>query len=49
MYIHLNVCKQIIDVKLLLLTSNSFHCVQKFGSGSFKNVFNKMCLQIEYI
>ena len=25
MYIHLNVCKQITDVKLLLLHSNTWH------------------------
>ena len=74
MYIHLNGCERMTDVKLLLLHSNTwnhltlskqiinnklnylcqkylkpFNCEQKISSGSFKNVINKMCLQIMYI
>ena len=38
------------DVKLLLLHSNTWNCVQKDMSlGSFKNMIKKMCLQIIYI
>ena len=28
MYIHLNVCKEMTDVKLLQLDSNTWNCVQ---------------------
>ena len=52
MYIHLNVCKQMIDVKLLLLHSNTWNHLtvcKKMSSGSFKNVIKIMCLQIIYI
>ena len=43
MYIYLNVCKQMTDIK-------PFDYVQKkMSSGSFKNVINKMGLQITYI
>ena len=34
--------------KLLLLQKNLTVC-KKMSSGSFKNLFNKMCLQIIYI
>ena len=37
MYIHLNVCKVMADVKLLLLHS------------SFKNVINKLCVYKSYL
>ena len=39
------------DVKLLLLHSNTWNqaiVCKKMSSGSFENVFNKMCLQIIY-
>ena len=45
MYIYINVCKQMTDVKLLLLHSNIWNHLtvrQKISSGSFKNVINKM-------
>ena len=50
MYIYLNVCKQMADVKLLLLHSNTWNhlTVCKKSSGSFKNVFYEVCLQIIY-
>ena len=47
MYIHLNVCKQMTDVKLLLLyrnTWNHFPVGKKMSSGMFKNGINKMYL-----
>ena len=47
MYIHLNVYKQMTDMKLLLLYSNTWNhlSVQKKETllGLFKNVINKMC------
>ena len=52
MYIYLVVYKQMIDVKLLLLytnTWNHFTMCQKMSLGSFKNVISKMCLQIIYV
>ena len=52
MYIYLNVCKQMTDIKLLLLHSNMFipfNCVQKISPCSFKNDINKMCLRIIYL
>ena len=48
-YIHLNVCKWMTHVKLLLLHNNTWSHLtvyKKMKSGSFKNVINKMCLQI---
>ena len=45
MYIYLTVCKQMNDVKLLLLNSNTWNHLtvcKKMSSGSFKNVINKM-------
>ena len=53
MYIYLNMYKQMTDVKLLLLHSNTWNYLtmykKKISSGSFKKVINKMCLQIIYI
>ena len=52
MYIYLTVCKQMTDIKLLLLQSNTLNHLtgyKKMSSFSFKNVINKMCLQIIYI
>ena len=45
------VCKQMIDVKLWLLYSNTWNhlTVNKMISGSFKKVINQMCLPIIYI
>ena len=39
------------NVELLLLHSNTQNCltVKKISSGSFKNVMNKMCLQVIYL
>ena len=46
-------CKQMMDVKLWLLHRNTWNgltgCKKKMSSGSFKNVGNKICLQITYI
>ena len=44
-------CQKMTDIKLWLLYSNSWNhlTVYKKTSGSFKNVINKMCLQIIYI
>ena len=51
MYIYSNVCKQMTDVKLLMLRINTWNyltvCKQMI-TGLFKNVINKMCLQIKY-
>ena len=44
MYIHLNVCKQMSDIKLFMLYSKKI----EMTSGSFKNVIYKICLQIIY-
>ena len=49
MYIYLNVCKQMTNVKLWLLYRNTWNHLtvgQKVSSGSFKNVINKMYLWI---
>ena len=51
MYIYLNLCKQMTDVKLLLLHSNIWNHLmvckkKKMGSGLFKNIIYKICLQI---
>ena len=47
MYIYLNVGKQMTNVKLLLLHSNTWNHLtvrpKKISSGLFKNVINKMC------
>ena len=51
MYIYLNVCKQMIEIKLLLLHSNTWNHLtlyKKISSGVFKNFINKVCLQIIY-
>ena len=53
MYIHLNVCKQMTDGKLLLLYSNTWNHLtvyKKMSSDSFKNIVNKKYYQqITYI
>ena len=56
MYIYLNVCRQMTDVKLLLLHSNPWNplCAKKKkkkkkSTGLSKNVNYKMPLQIIYI
>ena len=49
MYIYLNVCKQMTNVKLLLLHSNTWNHLtvkKKNESGLCENVIKKMCLQI---
>ena len=48
MYVHSKVCKNMTDVKLFLLHSNTWNHLKK-TSGLFKNVINKMCLLIIYI
>ena len=48
----LNECKQMTDVKLLLLHRNTWNLLtvcKNMRSGSFKNVMYKMCLQIIYL
>ena len=45
LYIYLNVCKEVTDVKLLLLQSNTWNHLtvcKKMSSDSFKNAINKM-------
>ena len=52
MYIYLNVCKQMTDVKLLLIHSNTWNhltVLEKMSSGPFKNVIKKMCLLMIYL
>ena len=52
MYIYLNVCQQITDIKLLLLHSNTWNNLtvcKKISLGSLKNVTKKICLQIIYL
>ena len=44
MYIYLNMCTQMTDIKLVLLPEWK----EKMGSGLFENIINKMCLQIIY-
>ena len=51
MYIYMNRCKQITDVKFLLLhkiLEIIFLCEKKMSTGLFKNIIKKMCLQIIY-
>ena len=50
MYIYLNACKQMTDVKLLLLHRNTWNqlIVRKKCSGSFENVIKK-CVYKSYI
>ena len=51
MYIHLNVCKQMTDITLLLLHSNTWNHLTLFkrmSSGSFKNASSKW-VYISYI
>ena len=43
-------CKQMTDVKLWLLYSNTWNHLtvcKQMSAGSFKNVIDKMCLQIK--
>ena len=52
MYIHLTLYKQMTDVKLLLLDSNTWNHLtvcNKMSSCSFKNAIKKMYLQIIHI
>ena len=52
MYIYLDVCKQMTDIKLLLLHRNTWNHLteyRKMSSGLFKSVINRMCLRIIYI
>ena len=53
MYIYLYVCKQMTDVKLWLLYSNTWNhltmCKKKMISGSFKDIMNKMFTKYIYI
>ena len=49
MYNYLNVNKEMTDGKLLRLHSNTWNHLtvyKQMSPGSFKNVINKMCLQI---
>ena len=49
MYIHLTVCKQMIVSRIIrvrLKIPETFNCTKKVLSGSFKNVIDKICLQI---
>ena len=50
MYIYLDVGKRMIIVKMWLLYSSTWKRLTalKMSSGSFKNVVNKICLQVIY-
>ena len=51
MYIYLNMCKQMTDVKLLLLHRNTWNHVNAGRNElgfTFKDVIHKMCLQIMF-